>query len=233
MSGRSAVQRVGTRLVLIGTIHVDPASASLVRETIRNIRPEVVALELDRERLDALQNPDRVRPNLSVGPSFLALALLEKFAGHLTGSSPGLEMVEGVRSAQSIGARIELIDRPIGMTISGLRKLPLGEKVRIGVDGLASLVFLPFGNADFSNLTERIDDQLRVFRGRYPNLSRLLLDDREEYMVERIRNALDQTTGQVVVVLGFGHLASLAKALEGYREIPGYSTSLTWSLGAN
>ena len=97
MNGRAAVRRVGARLVLVGTIHVDPASPFLVRETVYNVKPQVVALELDAERLGALQNPGSTRPSLSAGPSFLAMALLEKFAGQLTGSSPGVEMLEAAR----------------------------------------------------------------------------------------------------------------------------------------
>src|SRR5712691_108428 len=154
---------VGSRLVLVGTIHVDPASAIFVRETVRNVRPEVVALELDAERLRALQNHSTTRPTLSSGGSFLAMALLEKFAGQLTGSTPGLEMLEAVTAAEAVGARVELIDRPIGVTIAGIRRLPLKEKLMIGVDGAASLLLLPFGVADLTKLTEEMESQLSVF----------------------------------------------------------------------
>jgi len=231
MSGPAKVLRVGSRLVLVGTVHVDPASRSLVKDTVMEVRPEVVGLEIDRERLFGLQNPGLAKPSIAGGPSFLAMALLEKFAGQLTGSSPGLEMLEAVGAARTIGARVELIDRPIGITVAGLKRLPLGEKLRIGVDGVASLVFLPFGKADFSQLMDDIDNQLQIFRSRYPNLSRLLLDDREEYMAERIRRVLDETVGQVVVVVGFGHLRNIARRVEGYREGTGYSSRLTWTLG--
>ncbi len=204
-----------------------------MRETVRSTRPEVVALELDAERLRALENPRASRPSISAGPSFLAMALLERFAGQLTGSSPGLEMLEAVRAALTVRARVELIDRPIGTTIAGIKRLPLGEKVRIGLDGIASLALLSLGGADLSKLTEGMESQLLVFRSRYPKLSKLLLDDREEYMASRIKRVLDQTEGKVMGVVGFGHLAALAKALEGYREKQGYSTSITWTLGTS
>ncbi len=223
------VQHVGNRLSIIGTVHVDPASASLVRETVQRVRPEVVALELDHARLNALQNPRQARLTGSVGPSFLAMALLERFAGRLTGSPPGAEMVQALDAARSVGSRVELIDLPIGVTISGIRKLPFKEKLRIGVDSVASLVVLPFGRVDFSELVEGVDSQLRLFRQRYPALSRLLLDNREEYMAKRLRELLDTTTGPVVAVVGFGHMASLATRLSGHRETPGFWTSVTWT----
>ncbi len=224
------VERLGDRLTLIGTIHVDPASAAAVRDTIQHLRPEVVALEIDQSRLYALQNPGLARVSTGPGISFLAMVLLEKFAGQLTGSAPGTEMLYAVGAARHVGARMELVDLPVHNTISGLRRLPLKERFRLAVDSIASLILLPFGKADFSSLTENIDEQLQLFRSRYPSLSRLLLDAREDYMVTRIKRILDTTTGQVVVVVGFGHLASLSKRLAGYVGKPAYSTSLSWSL---
>ncbi len=231
MCGRTETRNVGKRIVLVGTIHVDPASISLVQDTIQSTMPGTVALELDRERLQALENPGDQRPRISSGISFLTMALLEKFAGQLTGSSPGSEMLAASRTARLVGARVETIDRPIGLTAAGIRKLPLKEKVRLGADGLASLILLPFGISNLSDLTEDIDNQLSIFRARYPRLSRLLLDEREEYMVNRFKQILAETNGKIVGVVGFGHLSTIAKALEGYEQHPGYSASLSWTVG--
>jgi len=75
-----------------------------------------------------------------------------------------------------------------------------------------------------------LEEQLRLFRLRYPELSRLLLDVREEFMVARIRDILYSTTGPVVAVVGYGHLKSLAKALASLQTKPFYSTSVTWNV---
>ncbi len=223
---------MGKRVVLVGTMHVDPVSISIVRETIQRTRPETVALELDRERLRALENPGSTRPSFSSGLSFLTMALLEKFAGQLTGSSPGSEMLEAARTARSVGAAVETIDRPIGVTATGIRKLPLKEKIRLGADGAASLVLLPFGTSNLSELTEDIDSQLRVFRTRYPKLSNLLLDERERFMVNRFKQILAETSGKIVGVVGFGHLSTIAKALENYEDHAGYTASLSWTVSS-
>jgi pheromone shutdown protein TraB len=230
MCGHAETRSIGTRIVLVGTIHVDPASISLVQETIKTTMPEIVALELDRERLRALENPSKQGLGISSGLSFLTMALLEKFAGRLTGSSPGLEMLAAARTARSVGAIVETIDRPIGLTAAGIRKLPMKEKIRLGLDGLASFALLPFGASDLSELTEDIDSQLRVFRARYPTLGRLLLDERELYMVNRLKQILAETRGRIVGVVGFGHLSTIAKALEDSGEGIGYSTRMSWSV---
>ena len=225
----SAIEKVGDRLSLIGTIHVDPKSASFARETILRIKPEVVALELDEGRLMALENPGRSSGRRG-GGSFLAMMLLERFAGEMTGSPPGQEMLRAVEAARAVGARVAFVDLPIGMTVGSLRKLPLREKVRLGVDSLVSIALLPFGGFNLSKLTENLEEQLQLFRLRYPELSKILLDVREEFMVARIRDLMYSSAGQVVAVVGYGHLKSLTKALASIQTKPAYSTTVTWNM---
>jgi pheromone shutdown protein TraB len=229
VSESSAIEKVGDRLNIIGTIHVDPKSASFAQEMILKIRPEVVALELDEGRMAALQNPERATGR-GGGGSFFAMMLLERFAGEMTGSPPGQEMLRAAETAKAIGARVQFIDLPIGTTVGSLRKLPLKEKVRLGVDSVISLALLPFGGFNMSKLTEDLEEQLRVFRIRYPELSRMLLDVREEHMVARLKDIVYFTTGPVVAVVGYGHMKSLARSLSTIRTNPSYSTNVTWSV---
>lgn len=213
------LERVGDRLIIIGTVHVDPSSASMVRETIVRLKPEVVALELDQARLMALENPGAQRSR-GGGLSFLIMALLEKYAGQLTGSAPGMEMLEAAKAAQQAGSRVTFIDVPIASTAAALKKLPRKEKARLLIDGLASLLVLPFsGLNNWSKVTEDVGSQIEAFRKRYPVLSRILIDSREEYMIKGLTWIMDHTSGQVVAVVGFGHRDSLARALRGY--VPG------------
>ena len=223
---------MGDRLTLIGTIHVDPKSASFAQETILRIKPEVVALELDEGRLRALENPERAKGR-GGGGSFLAMMLLERFAGEMTGSPPGQEMLRAVDAAKAVGARVAFVDLPIGMTVGSLRKLPLREKLRLGVDSVVSIALLPFGGFNLSKLTENLEEQLRLFRLRYPELSRLLLDVREDFMMARIRDIMYSATGPVVAVVGYGHLKSLTRALASVSMTPVYSTRVTWEMSTS
>ncbi len=186
-------------------------------------------MELDEGRLMALENPSR-SSGRGGGGSFLAMMLLERFAGEMTGSPPGQEMLRAVEAARAVGARVAFVDLPIGMTVGSLRKLPLREKVRLGVDSLVSIALLPFGGFNLSKLTENLEEQLQLFRLRYPELSRLLLDVREEFMVARIRDIMYSTVGQVVAVVGYGHLRSLSKSLVHLQIATVYSTRVTWSV---
>ena len=225
----SAIEKIGDRLSLIGTIHVDPKSASFARETILKVRPEVVALELDEGRMAVLENPG-LQKGRGGGGSFFAMMLLERFAGEMTGSPPGQEMLRAAEAARVVGAKVQFIDLPIGLTVGSLRRLPRKEKVRLGVDSLISFALLPFGGFNLSKLTEDLEEQLRVFRLRYPELSRLLLDIREEHMAARLRDIMYFTTGQVIAVVGYGHMKSLAKTLSSIQTRPVYSTSTSWNI---
>src|SRR5437899_8734228 len=124
---------------MIGTVHVDPASAAAVRDSIVALRPEVVALELDEGRMMALENP-KAQSGRGAGLSFLTMALLEKFAGQMTGSAPGTEMLEAAKAARLVGARVEFIDLPITRTGAALRKLPSTATSKLVADGRACLV---------------------------------------------------------------------------------------------
>jgi pheromone shutdown protein TraB len=208
---------------------VDPASAATVRDTIVAMKPEVVALELDEGRMMALENP-KAQSGRGAGVSFLTMALLERFAGQMTGSPPGTEMLEAARAARAVGSRVEFIDLPITNTGAALRKLPRKEKAKLVVDALVSLVVLPFSRINWSKVTEEMDSQIGAFRKRYPVLSRILIDTREEYMIKRLKMVMDSTTGQVLAVVGFGHKASLAQALSVYMPGPGFQTGFSFQI---
>jgi pheromone shutdown protein TraB len=208
---------------------VDPASATTVRDTIVGMRPEVVALELDEGRMMALENP-KAQSGRGAGVSFLTMALLERFAGQMTGSPPGTEMLEAAKAARAVGSRVEFIDLPIAITGAALRKLPRKEKAKLVVDALVSLVVLPFSRINWSKVTEDMDSQIGAFRKRYPVLSRILIDTREEYMIKRLKMVMDSTTGQVLAVVGFGHKASLAQALSVYMPGPGFQTGFSFQI---
>jgi len=158
------------------------------------------------------------------------MALLERFAGQMTGSPPGTEMLEAARAAKAVGSRVEFIDLPIANTGAALRKLPRTEKAKLVVDALASLVVLPFSRINWSKVTEDMDSQIGAFRKRYPVLSSILIDTREEHMINQLKRVMDSTTGQVLAVVGFGHRASLARALAGYMEGPGFATGFSWQV---
>src|SRR2546427_127648 len=117
---------------MFGTVHVDPASGAAVRDTIVALKPEVVALELDEARMMGLENP-KAQSGRGAGGSFLTMALLERFAGQMTGAPPGTERLEAAKAARAVGSRAEVMHVPITNTGASLNRVYGGTRVCNGL----------------------------------------------------------------------------------------------------
>src|SRR3989442_9379375 len=146
------------------------------------------------------------------------MAVLERFAGRLTGSAPGMEMLGAAEEAKHVGAAVALIDLPIDRTVGLLRSIPLREKLKLVVDAVASLVVLPFGGGGegLGEMAEDVVGHLGMFRRRYPELSRLLIDVREEYMAGGGEKFLGGVVGGGVGGCGLGDFGGVGERLGGF-----------------
>lgn len=217
-------------VTLVGTAHVSKKSVEDVREVIREIQPDVVCIELDEARLEALQEPDRWRdlPLLDLiregkGPQLLAQVLLSSYQqriGEATGVRPGEEMLVAVQEAEAIGAEVVLTDREVGITLRrALKAMGLREKLRIAWE----MTKAALGEAGEEIGAEEIDELLEEdaltaameeLARMAPSASHVLIDERDGYMATGIQEVADETEGQVVAVLGAGHLKGVRQRIE-------------------
>ncbi len=205
------------KLMLIGTAHVIDLSLPLERH-IKNFEPDLVALELDKQRWDAL----KTRTQGSEGPFYLRiLARLQKYLGDSFGSSPGNEMMVATRVANSMGAKLAFIDKPILQTITrAWRNMPWNEFYTMIIDSMIS--FVGGGNASIKNSIKTGDfsSELEDFSLYYPSLKKELIDKRDTHMSTRIvRLFRYQKCGKIVAVVGEGHIDGMAKKLESLNPI--------------
>jgi len=206
---------VAGRLLLVGTAHVLELALPLER-VLRTFDPDVVALELDRERWAALRAP--VRPRR--GPLLLRLlASLQERLGEMLGAPPGSDMLAAGRTAQWLGVRVALVDLPVGPTLQrAWRALDWRERLAL-VRELAPLLagadLLMTGPATADNpiATGDFSRELAEFAHRFPSLQRELIDRRDRYMARRLV-ALLRDGQRVAAVVGEGHLAGLARRLD-------------------
>ena len=83
-------------LMLIGTAHVIDLALPLERH-IKNFNPDIIALELDKQRWLALKSNIRK----SGGPFYVRLlSRLQQYLGDYFGSTPGAEMMVATKIAQ-------------------------------------------------------------------------------------------------------------------------------------
>ena len=128
---------IDDRLVIVGTAHVSRKSAEEVELAIEEHRPEVVAVELDRRRYEALADKTKwegtpVTQMIRGGNAFLFLAQvfassMQRRLGREYGAEPGVEMLAAIRSAEARGLKVEMVDRDItrAPAAGGSRK-PMG-----------------------------------------------------------------------------------------------------------
>lgn len=209
-------------LRIIGVSHVDPEWFNRIQHEIRESKPNVVAVELCPQRLATLRRIEKgyCRSGLAFkigGMIGLLIALLEKTAGEKTGVLPGSEMLTAIREAENIKAAVEPIDQPILITLQKLSIIPFWEKVKFMVDAIKAILSLVLIS---KNEITRIntDEILKEFKTRYPNLHRILVEERNAYMAKRLKDILQQTQGIVVAIVGLGHSTGIAEimAKEGF-----------------
>jgi pheromone shutdown protein TraB len=141
----------GTDVVLIGTAHVSLDSAETTERVIREEKPEIVFIELDKKRLEKLlQNRslgerrvlknaiDKIR-DIPSAFSFAASNLREvpgfiyQIGGLIVGSPAGNEFTKAVESASSIGALVILGDRSAEVTASRvMNRVRFGTREKSG-----------------------------------------------------------------------------------------------------
>ena len=198
-------------LMIIGTAHVIDLSLSL-EKYIRDFNPQIIALELDKHRWHAL----RLESRRTEGPFYLRLlARLQQYLGDSLGSSPGSEMIVATNIADSIGAGLAFIDKPIIHTIQDAWKnMPYSELFRLFTDSLVSFVGGGSTNVRSSIQTGDFSTELHEFGKFYPSLKDNLIDRRDQYMsLNIVRILRTNKCEKLLAVVGEGHVEGMATRL--------------------
>jgi pheromone shutdown-related protein TraB len=216
----------GREFIVVGTAHISRESAELVREVIERERPDVVCLELDRQRYEALSNPTRwdaldvkqlIRDRqLAALMANLMLAAYQKKLGVALGVKPGSELLEAGRAAEALGIPVRLCDRDVRVTLRrAWSALSLWKKSLLLSTLLTSMFDRPeLSEDDLRELRQQdvLSRMMAELAAQLPALKRVLIDERDAYLAERMREAPGR---RVLAVVGAGHVAGV---LAGLRE---------------
>ncbi|MFQ6130029.1 MAG: TraB/GumN family protein [Candidatus Hadarchaeaceae archaeon] len=217
------LKKLDDRLFLVGVAHVLPKSTMEVERVIAEEKPDIVAVELCPARYLALTRGPK-RPSIleimragRVKLSLLSslLYLLQKKFSQQTGMPAGEEMLVAIRYAQKIGARVELIDRDISITLQRLiDRMSWWEKLRLVAELLLGL--LPFGKrVELERLTDEqiVAYLLNELKLASPTAYQVLIRERDVYMASRVAMLLSASTGKVACVVGAGHVPGIYERL--------------------
>jgi pheromone shutdown protein TraB len=204
-------------ITLIGTGHVFDLRHRLQREVLAR-SPDVVGIELDPGRLQALLARQRGDPKAGNAP--LAYRLLAEFQDRMAedeGVLPGDELLAAYEAAVMAQVPVALIDQDAQQAFARLwKEMGLLEKARF-LGSAAMGVVLPKSvlAKDVSQLKGDYSAMLEQLGKDYPTVKRVLLDERNVHMAQRILALRAQGKERVVAVVGDGHVDGIAALLRG------------------
>ena len=213
------------QILLIGTAHISQSSADEVNFVIDQEKPDTVCIELCSSRHQAMLEKDQWK-NMDIykvvreGKSFLLFANLimtafQKRLGSQLGVKPGAEMLEAANAADRIGAELILADRDVKITLQRTwRGMTFWGRMKVLSQLLASLfVREEISKEEIEKLKESdaLSEAMQMLAEQSPEMKRILIDERDQFMAEKIKLAQGK---RIVAVVGAGHVKGLTAELE-------------------
>jgi len=214
----------GKDIFLIGTAHISKTSAETVRNFITEEKPDSVCVELCQSRYQSIINPDKWK-NMDIITIIkqkkallllvnLILSAFQKRLARQLGLNPGQEMIEAINAANENSINLVLADRDIQITFTRIWK-------KLGFFGKFKLLFMLlmsiFAKEDISEEEiERLKSEdvltaaLNDLAVSFPRLKSTLIDERDQYLAEKIKNAPGK---KIVAVVGAGHIPGIKEEL--------------------
>jgi len=218
------------KITLIGTAHVSFESADLVQKVIEDEKPDMVCVELCESRYQSIMQKSKwENTNLLkvikekkafLLLSNLMLAYFQKKVGQKLGIRPGEEIVRAIQAATSVGARIHLADRDIRTTLSRTwRCMGLWAKIRLLFQLVTSVGEMDsIKKSDIEEMKKK--DVLEMFLSEigksFPEIRRILIDERDQYLAHMIRSAPGK---KIVAVVGAGHVPGIQSYWERHIDL--------------
>lgn len=220
----------GKEIILIGTAHVSKSSAELVKEVIEAERPDSVCVELDEQRYKSITEGSKWKETdifqvikdkkATLLLMNLAISSFQKRMASQFGINPGQEMIQGIESAKEMEAELVLADRNIQVTFSRIwRGIGLKGKFMLLTQVIASI----FTNETISEddlekmkSQDMIDSMLDEFTESFPRLKKPLIDERDQYLAQKIKEAPGE---KVVAVLGAAHVPGIKKQINSDHDL--------------
>ncbi|WP_079480814.1 TraB/GumN family protein [Halobacillus salinus] len=211
-------------LILIGTAHVSKQSAEQVKQVIEDERPDSVCVELDEQRYKSIKEGDQWK-NTDIFQVIkdrkatlllmnLSISSFQRRMAKQFGIKPGQEMIQGIESADELGAELVLADRNIQITFSRIwSNIGFVGKMKL----MTSIVYSIFSNESISEeelekmkSQDMLNGMLQEMTEHFPTLKKPLIDERDQYLAQKIKGAPGD---KVVAVLGAAHVPGITKQI--------------------
>src|SRR5690625_4720377 len=193
----------GKEIILIGTAHVSKHSAEQVKQVIEEEQPDSVCIELDEQRYKSVREGNKWKDmdifqvikdkKATLLLMNLAISSFQNRMAKQFDISPGQEMIQGIESAEEIGADLVLADRDIQVTFSRIwGNIGLKGKALLLTQVIASIFSqetISEEELEKMKTQDTINAMLNEFTEAFTKLKRPLIDERDQYVSQKINNA--------------------------------------------
>jgi pheromone shutdown-related protein TraB len=224
-------------LKIIGTSHISKESMVEVENAIIEFNPVIVAVELDKQRLESLMSNQQSKLDLRlikvIGLKGFLFALIGRSVsnklGKLVGVTPGSDMKHAVMVASKRKIKVSLIDQEIRITLKRISKyLTWRERFRFVADIFNGIFFRKkqmkkYGleNFDLNKVPadELVEKLISYVEIRYPSLYKVLIHERNIVMSKRLVVLMKKhPEDKILAVVGAGHKKGMLKLIKEYYD---------------
>lgn len=238
----------GSKVFVVGCSHFSRKSQDDVSLVIRNVKPDVVVLELCHLRVDILNlNEKNISKELSTetvaqilkkhgpitGGFYLYLLRMSTTITKELGEAPGGECRRAISEVENFvpNCKILLGDRPINITVQrAIRGLSLSEKILFSLYMLLPRKSGPPLTHEFVEQYKKEEylngDDERT-KGEFPSITKSFLTERDMFLAHTLKKSADfqKTSGgilrpvKVVGIVGIGHMKGIMKYWENVNHL--------------
>ena len=220
-------------ITLIPTAHVSKNSVELVNETIDEVKPDCICIELDQDRYNTLTEPEKYRntdivkiiKDKQVGMMLVNLILANyqrKLAVNLNNKS-GSEMLAAISKAKENNITLVMADRKIKTTFARIwSNQNFFDKIKL-LTGIISAIFddEKLSEEDIAQLQDKdmLNGALNEISQQFPKIKEVLVDERDKYLAYKIKHAPGKN---IVAVLGAAHCVNVPNYIQQDYSIAEY-----------
>lgn len=224
-------------LTIIGTSHIARQSLEEVEAAITKKNPDIIALELDKNRFYSMMYKHKGKLNLYsiriIGVKGFLFSLIgawaEKKLGEMVGVAPGSEMKKAIELAKQNKKKIALIDQDIEITLKKFSKaITWKEKWYFIVDIIKAIIFRKKEiDFDLTKVPSKkiINKLIGKVKKRYPSIYKVLIEERNEVMARNLKKIMeDNQDKKILAIIGAGHEEDIIKLIKDSNISYSFST---------
>jgi pheromone shutdown-related protein TraB len=221
---------------LVGTAHVSAQSVEEVRKAIEEWHPDMVAVELDLARFQAMrkESHDPTVAEVLELRNFNQLLIqwilsyLQRRIGIDVGVEPGAEMKAAIAEAEQRGIPVSLVDRDIRLTLLRFwQSLGILGKVKMFFALVVSIAEVDeLEEMDIESMKDQsvIDLVMEEFRKFSPEGARSLIDERDAFIAHNLLRLKEQNIRRILAVVGAGHVHGINRYLDDPSALPPFES---------